>query len=882
MTYVAGAASVSITPDFSNFHKKIGADLDKEDASFTKAGDRWGKLAADGFKARFKAADMPTAKIKADADTAEADAKLDKAARNRTAKIKLDASWLTSPAALIGAGALTLGPQALGLGAGAVGGGVALGAAAAGVASFAAVAVPMFSKITKAQSALTTAQQQYDKATTAAGRASALKAEAAATAGLTSSEKSLAVQLTGLTGAWHKMQAQEEPIASAALLGWFQAARTAVGYFPKVFEPAASAIGDLGDKAKSALQAPFWGKFFTTLGKTGKGAITGFGDALGHVGDGFAHLFVTFAPDINKLPGLIDKWAASFDNWATHYSRSGFDSFMKKTFSAGNVASLKGDLQALGTTLGNVAKATANLSPAAFGGLNNLLTVMAKLSPGQIEAIGVLFGVGKTVGGAGNLAKLLSGPGSLDTGILGSILGGKGKAGKAATAAGEAEGAAGKSGLSKILGGGAADGIVGLLPAAATGGLLYGLSKIKNPDKSSWLTEGPGGKQGGWNNFGQAGRNIGNWTAGAPANWATTGFSGAYTHFQRDFAGKITSWFTQSLPHAFSAAGSWLTGTGSSIASGLVRGWNAASGAVTSSFGSVRTWAGRAVSGSVNWLRGAGNGVATGLVRGWNGAGRAVSGAFGRAKGWAVGAVSTAGGWLHSAGNAVGTGLVRGWNGAGNATSGAFRRARSWATSAVSTAGGWLRPAGNVAASGLVRGWGAASGAISGAFGRASSWAAGAFRGAGGWLVGAGESIMNGLAAGLNWGIGKVQSILNWVTAHIPSWKGPPAYDAVMLKPAGQLIMGGLQNSLAAGIPGVRGTMQDATAAIAAGLRVPALSGSALSGSALRGGDGLALVVSAGSNDALLKAIVTSLRYDIQAGSGGDVQKHLGRGKART
>jgi phage-related protein len=245
--------------------------------------------------------------------------------------------------------------------------------------------------------------------------------------------------------------------------------------------------------------------------------------------------------------------------------------------------------------------------------------------------------------------------------------------------------------------------------------------------------------------------------------------------------------------------------------------------------------------------------------------------------------VSGAVSWLHSAGNSVATGLVRGWNGAGNAISGAFRRAQSWARSAVSSAGGWLRSAGNSAASGLVHGWNSASGAVSGAFGRASSWVAGAFRGAGGWLFGAGQSIMNSLAAGLNWGIGKVQGILNWVTAHIPSWKGPAAVDAVLLKPAGQLIMGGLQNSLAAGIPGVRGTMQDATAAIAAGLRVPTLTLPALSGSALRGGDGLALTVTyAGPSDGAIAAIVKDLRYDIQGKSGGDVQKHLGRGKVRT
>lgn len=59
-------------------------------------------------------------------------------------------------------------------------------------------------------------------------------------------------------------------------------------------------------------------------------------------------------------------------------------------------------------------------------------------------------------------------------------------------------------------------------------------------------------------------------------------------------------------------------------------------------------------------------------------------------------------------------------------------------------------------------------------------------------LFGLGITIGNSLAAGLRNAIGAVRTVLSIITTGIPLWKGPPATDRVLLKPAGMMIMQGL------------------------------------------------------------------------------------------
>ena len=66
-------------------------------------------------------------------------------------------------------------------------------------------------------------------------------------------------------------------------------------------------------------------------------------------------------------------------------------------------------------------------------------------------------------------------------------------------------------------------------------------------------------------------------------------------------------------------------------------------------------------------------------------------------------------------------------------------------------------------------------------------------------LVNAGRSMINGLISGIESAIPGLKSTLNWVTDHLPSWKGPEEKDAKILQPAGMAVMDGFRKGLAAG-----------------------------------------------------------------------------------
>lgn len=236
MAYKAGSAYVSISPDFRNFHRDIGAELSKEDATFLKAGDRWGRLAADAFRKRMDLGlkDLPTARIKADADTAKAKAELDETARTRTAKVKVD----VDKSALSRLGSLFAGgpPGFSGVG-GRFGGllsgpallavvpaveallveltGLASGfaAAGAGAGAFALLALPAFKSVSGAYQQVNKDQVAYDRALTATAKNNALAHLKADLAGLDPAQRSAVRGIQALADTYHKLAGAFEPQA---------------------------------------------------------------------------------------------------------------------------------------------------------------------------------------------------------------------------------------------------------------------------------------------------------------------------------------------------------------------------------------------------------------------------------------------------------------------------------------------------------------------------------------------------------------------------------------------------------------------------------------------------------------------------------------------
>lgn len=82
-------------------------------------------------------------------------------------------------------------------------------------------------------------------------------------------------------------------------------------------------------------------------------------------------------------------------------------------------------------------------------------------------------------------------------------------------------------------------------------------------------------------------------------------------------------------------------------------------------------------------------------------------------------------------------------------------------------------------------------------------------------LYQAGVDLINGLLLGIQSKFGAVQALLGELTNMLPSWKGPPERDAVLLFESGQLIMQGLINGISSEELDLQKKLADVTSAIA-------------------------------------------------------------------
>ena len=868
--YTAGSASVPVTPDMSGFQKDIAAKLDELETEFAKAGDVAGKAFADSFSAQVKAKlDGLDATVKADADTAEADAKLDEVAkkpRSATITVKTVADKvsgktgtladLLNPVGLGAAASVALGPSALGAAAGAAGIGVALGAAAADAGAFGAIAIPMFTAVTGAQTALTAAQTAYNKATTDAGRASALKAEQAALASLTPAERQLATELTGLSTAWGQLQKAEQPVVGAAIAPWLKTATSGMTLLKPLITDGANAIELLGNEADNALQSPFWQKFSDTLGTTGEEALQVFGEAAGKVGDGLAHIFVAFAPDIDNLLPDVDKLAGAFDDWASSVNDKGLNSFLTKTFSPANVHALAQDGKDLAGFLENVAGASQDMSPLAFDGLGNVLTVLGDLTPDEII---VLTGLFLAIKGIGTISKVASGiSGAVNTvkGLLGSGATAETSATSIgdSTTAGEASGTAFSKGF--------ATGLEGLPGEVTTA--LAGLGEASAAEANT------------------AGDAVG-------ASFAT-GFG--------EGVGEVGSGLLDATgvgaPEVLAAANGAGDALGASFATGFGEGVGEIGGTIAGALPEA---------GGLALLGVAATGIAFGMAFGGGVVGGfALSGAKGVASGLegdAKNATSSASGWLAPAGKAAADGFGTGFLGEQSKVQGDVAQVKAWTQAGASGSSGWLTAPGQQTATGFGTGFSGEHAVINNVAGQLKTWVSQGVPAPTSWLVNAGISVVQGLANGMvsagSFVVNAAESLGNLAENAVKSALGinspakrmiplgsavPEGVGVGMLDGAGFITDAGahLANVTAASLGGL------ATGQALSALGIPSIGSPALLpgvGSPVNGAPLQLQVSYAATGNQLTDALVSGLQFHIVHATGGDVQAALGQGGVR-
>lgn len=105
----------------------------------------------------------------------------------------------------------------------------------------------------------------------------------------------------------------------------------------------------------------------------------------------------------------------------------------------------------------------------------------------------------------------------------------------------------------------------------------------------------------------------------------------------------------------------------------------------------------------------------------------------------------------------------------------------------------------------------------------------GALGSLGGLLYGAGTAIIRGLLNGLESEFNTVKNFVSGIASWIADHKGPISYDATLLIPHGQAVMGGLVKGLQDGMPGLNGQLAAVTNTIS-GTKVPSVAGGGAGG----------------------------------------------------
>lgn len=116
---------------------------------------------------------------------------------------------------------------------------------------------------------------------------------------------------------------------------------------------------------------------------------------------------------------------------------------------------------------------------------------------------------------------------------------------------------------------------------------------------------------------------------------------------------------------------------------------------------------------------------------------------------------------------------------------------------------------------GIIQGVSNSIGSITGFFSGLGGKILGAIGNVGGLLAGIGSSIITSLYNGLVSSWGKVTDFVGGIAGWIAANKGPESLDRVLLRPAGQWIMGGLADSMTDEIPTLEGSLGRVTATIA-------------------------------------------------------------------
>ena len=187
----------------------------------------------------------------------------------------------------------------------------------------------------------------------------------------------------------------------------------------------------------------------------------------------------------------------------------------------------------------------------------------------------------------------------------------------------------------------------------------------------------------------------------------------------------------------------------------------------------------------------------------WNAISAAVAASWDFITGLVSGAIRAVVNIVTGAWNAIQNATSAVWNAIQSVTSGGVSGAVAFIASLPGRALGAMNALTGVLAGVASAAFGAMAGAVSAGIGNVLSFFGGiggrmlgAMGDLGGVLAGAGRAVIDGFLNGITGAFGRVRDTLSNLTSMLPSWKGPPRTDAMILMNAGQLVIGGFIDGL--------------------------------------------------------------------------------------
>lgn len=284
-------------------------------------------------------------------------------------------------------------------------------AAGAGVASFAAIAIPALSGVFEASKEVDKINEKLAKADTAKERAKALKELKAVYGGLTAKERESLTALQDFKSFWDGfVKSLQNPILDMFIKG-LGTLKNTLNQLKPVFQASISAVGDLFNGMDNAVKGQQMQTFFDWLGKNVGPAIRSFGTAFMNVMQGVINLIMAFGPISTDMQSGLVGLTQKFADWTAGLANSqGFKDFI--AYVQANGPKLMAILGEVATLIGQVIKAMAPFGPVILdivSGLLQFVNWLLQLHPAVgVVLVGILqlVGVFKLV--SGGITSLLS------------------------------------------------------------------------------------------------------------------------------------------------------------------------------------------------------------------------------------------------------------------------------------------------------------------------------------------------------------------------------------------------------------------------------------------------------------------------------------------